>query len=1096
MVKILQVIFSVVFVCFFLSVQGQNTFVAVQSGNWNNGATWGNASPGTIGVDFPGPNDDAFTNGFSITVPIGTWQCRDLYVDNATPNGIVLQFSVISILVVNGTLYSHDSTIPSVFPPMTSGLISGPGTLRFTGSNFGNASGVLQTGDEVIFFWGSIASLGRVEFNLGSNTGTISQLYTPAFATDNFSCSNFILNSGTLTIDEFTVAGLNVASQIVVGNGATLNLPVPATQDGLSSSRIGTANITGTLNLTTSSAYINAATFNLNAGANLNINFDDPAIQTHGWWHTTNAPTTATLNATSTVRYLSSNDQNVFARTYGNLVLEGGGNKTVPNSGALNVTGSLTINSPSINFITLNAQGISIGGSLLNQGTWSPQQLITFESSSTATIGGSQSITFAGGITVNKPGGTLTMATATNINTNISNGIAITAGTLSLGNVNTTLTGGNVSVDAGAILTSGASGTLRIQGTSQLSGDGTYNLTNLEVLSGGDCTINSDISIRGNLTNNGSLSFSSAIDVTFNGSGAQTISGNPFSIFDMTVNKSGSTLFNNTDLTLVGTLTMTTGTFDADGPSGTGNFILYSDANGDARIGPMAGGVIEGNVTFQRYFNSTVVDRYRNFSFPVGGVTVNDLRAFFTIRNGSFAWYDESVLGDYDQGWQIQNNGPLNPARAYTAGMYNTGPITISLRGPLLVNQSSSESPYNYNISYTDDPAQPADQDGWNFVVNPYASPIDWNAATGWTKNGGVDAVAAVWDAVNGQYQYTNMNWNGIVASGQSFWVHTTAAGELRSTEDVKVDVANPAFYRMKTIDEPDRLLVKLENDKHQDVTIIQYKEKATPEYDGAYDAFKLPNQIFNLSTLSPEGANLAINVLPRSFCTNQLRLNIANIEPGSYKLSFDGLSSFVGLDSLVLYDKFLKRAVRVSDETVYNFDVTASAESYGAGRFELLFSYGDLTPFTAEIAMDGRKLVSNAPTGNQWMLNGEILPDETDNVLIPTASGEYQVMVSDGICTSKSEVFRLEQLRSRVHPNPATTHFIVDLTDVTNDDLTKSGDVYLYSVTGQLILKEPFTTTGTELSVKLEGIAAGEYIVNLVVGDSKIVAKERLVVK
>src|SRR5690606_1888584 len=115
-----------------------------------------------------------------------------------------------------------------------------------------------------------------------------------------------------------------------------------------------------------------------------------------------------------------------------------------------------------------------------------------------------------------------------------------------------------------------------------------------------------------------------------------------------------------------------------------------------------------------------------------------------------------------------------------------------------------SESPYNYNISYTDDPAQPADQDGWNFVVNPYASPIDWNAATGWTKNGGVDAVAAVWDAVNGQYQYTNMNWNGIVASGQSFWVHTTAAGELRSTEDVKVDVANPAFYRMKTIDEPD----------------------------------------------------------------------------------------------------------------------------------------------------------------------------------------------------------------------------------------------------------------------------------------------------
>src|SRR5690606_7254193 len=164
------------------------------------------------------------------------------------------------------------------------------------------------------------------------------------------------------------------------------------------------------------------------------------SIQTEGWWHTTARPTTATLDATSTVRYQSTNDQNVYARTYGNLTLDGGGTKTVPNTGALNVTGSLAINSPSINFVTLNAQGISIGSSLLNQGTWSPQQLITFESSSTATIGGSQSITFGGGITVNKPGGILTMATATNINTNISNGIAITAGTLSLGNVNTTLT--------------------------------------------------------------------------------------------------------------------------------------------------------------------------------------------------------------------------------------------------------------------------------------------------------------------------------------------------------------------------------------------------------------------------------------------------------------------------------------------------------------------------------------------------------------------------------------------------------------------------------------------------------------------------------
>src|SRR5690606_25460920 len=96
-------------------------------------------------------------------------------------NGVSLQLPVISVLVVNGTLYSYSTTFGSVFPPSTAGLISGPGTLRFTASNFGNAFGFLQTGDEVIFFWGSIASLGRVEFNFGANSGTISQLYDGGF---------------------------------------------------------------------------------------------------------------------------------------------------------------------------------------------------------------------------------------------------------------------------------------------------------------------------------------------------------------------------------------------------------------------------------------------------------------------------------------------------------------------------------------------------------------------------------------------------------------------------------------------------------------------------------------------------------------------------------------------------------------------------------------------------------------------------------------------------------------------------------------------------------------------------------------------------
>src|SRR5690606_13993775 len=114
---------------------------------------------------------------------------------------------------------------------------------------------------------------------------------------------------------------------------------------------------------------------------------------------------------------------------------------------------------------------------------------------------------------------------------------------------------------------------------------------------------------------------------------------------------------------------------------GSGVFILNSDANGDARIGPMGSGSISGNVTFERYFNNTVENRYRNFAFPITGVTVEQLENFFTIVDGSFAWYQESTLGDVDQGWQIQTAGGLAGGRAYTAGMYDIQPITIALTG-------------------------------------------------------------------------------------------------------------------------------------------------------------------------------------------------------------------------------------------------------------------------------------------------------------------------------------------------------------------------------------------------------------------------------
>jgi hypothetical protein len=53
-----------------------------------------------------------------------------------------------------------------------------------------------------------------------------------------------------------------------------------------------------------------------------------------------------------------------------------------------------------------------------------------------------------------------------------------------------------------------------------------------------------------------------------------------------------------------------------------------------------------------------------------------------------------------------------------------------------------------------------------------------------------------------------------------------------------------------------------------------------------------------------------------------------------------------------------------------------------------------------------------------------------------------------------------------------------------------------MYSLNGQLILKEKFFKNEMERKVRLNEVKTGEYVVNVTEGESKIVVKERLQVK
>jgi hypothetical protein len=779
-----------------------------------------------------------------------------------------------------------------------------------------------------------------------------------------------------------------------------------------------------------------------------------------------NNPPTFNLDPLSTVIYSANAAQNIYPTTYGNLSLTSSSavTKTLSGSG-LTIRGNLTIGT---NVTFSPSSQVDFTGGVLSQ-----------------SISGGGTLNFAGGIGVNKSSGTVTL------NKSVSaSGITVIEGTLDLGDVTTTLS--NAAVSNSDIITSGANGSLQVEGTSTFSGSGSTTLNHLTI-SSGSTNFNKSVALTGNLVNNGSLSFSSTVTVTFTDGNSQSISGNAMTIGHIVIDKPSSMLTNNTAVRLTGVLTVTTGTFDADG-SGGGNFILNSDTNGDAAIGPMGGGSIIGEVTFERYFNNTQKDRWRNLAFPVTSVTYAELGASIELQTNSLAVYTESVLGNVDQGWSYVTGGTLNSRRGHTAWMYNEEPITISVRGPLLQNVPALESPYNFGVTYTDDPGQPASEDGWNFVPNPFASPIGWDNP-GWVKVN-VNSQIAVWDASEYMYRYTGVDWDGVIAQGQAFWIQTNASNPLLTCkESVKEAVSDPTFYRTKASEIPSRLVISLNSDLHTDKAVVHFNEKALAEFDSEFDAYKLKNLIFNLSTLTNEGANLAVNVLPKSSCTSSIRLNITNIDPGTYALSFEGLGSFDNLRSMVLTDNFTGKSEKISESTVYSFEVTSDGKSFGAERFSLGFDFSDAKAQPV-VTKEGSKLTSDYDEGNQWLVNGKVIPGATGKSIIPGQPGLYQVQVNDGSCLLVSESLSVKESVSRIYPNPATDEIKVDLFGLLEDSYETEGDIYLYSMNGELIRKEVFSKGDDIKAVKLDGVKPGVYMINLVTNKSNVIFRERIVIR
>jgi hypothetical protein len=490
---------------------------------------------------------------------------------------------------------------------------------------------------------------------------------------------------------------------------------------------------------------------------------------------------------------------------------------------------------------------------------------------------------------------------------------------------------------------------------------------NLELSGSTEKTAPPSFSVGGNFINNGTAVTANGIGfnpangtVIFNGTvGSSFVSGSaPVTTFYNLTSNNVSGVFAEMNIDLLGILNVGAGAFfDADGTLDNTILALRSrgdDPATDASIGILPGSnSVRGSVTIERYMSGEG-RIYRYIASPVTNARVIDWQDDFPITgnftgrstspspicglnltlNPSMYWFDESRSGNESQRYipypepTSDNLRPLIPGRGYASFVrWCDTPTLIDVRGPV----HQGEFNFSSLLSFTN---QGQELDGYNLIGNPYASAISWDSPN-WTKLG-ISNVIAIRDNGSGIMRYydgvagDSDDFNGIIASGQAFWIRTTSGSfDLRIREGAKAPGSNHAFYRERPSDAISSMIISLARDTVTDKAIIRIREGVQEGLDN-WDAPKLQNEALNLSSVTVDGLSMAINAFPSIHHEQTIPLKIADAEPGSYLLNLDGTEEFLRFE-VELTDHYTEKVERLNWGDSYSFvisDVDKSSAS------------------------------------------------------------------------------------------------------------------------------------------------------------------------
>ncbi|MCB9195603.1 MAG: PKD domain-containing protein [Flavobacteriales bacterium] len=474
----------------------------------------------------------------------------------------------------------------------------------------------------------------------------------------------------------------------------------------------------------------------------------------------------------------------------------------------------------------------------------------------------------------------------------------------------------------------------------------------LSIESGASLTISSTetLEIYGNLDNQGTMSLNSST-IIFNTNcdgNTATIDLNGAQDFnDIIVQNPNNIEISSGSINLYGGLKLSIGNFETNN-----SLTIISDINGTGRIDEIESSAsISGNVTMQRYIPAGATN-WRLLSSPISGATLADWNDDF-ITSGftgsdypSFSFvsmytYDETVLGDKDNGWTAPTNITNSINDADGIYVWCGDALTTTSAFTIDVNGTPNTGTIIKNLTYTDDISQPFDEDGWNLIGNPYPAPVDFsnltlvNTTDAYFIRDPQSGNMETWD------ESTSLSSLGLadgnIASSQGFWVHAEAIGaSITFDEDDKASSSSPIFKSSSVNVSAVGIKIQSNVNSYWDRVILGEIADAEAVLD-EWDIFKFysPSQNApNIATLT-DSFELAMNFYPNFSNQVEIPVKIKTPLAGTYELVIDSISN-LSATCLTLIDVLTGTETIITDNFVYSF---TSTTEYSGIRFYIINS-------------------------------------------------------------------------------------------------------------------------------------------------------------